>query len=163
MSTRVQRVGSPCVLGEKNEVITRFNRDERGATSVEMAMVAGLLLFFIFTGIDLLYLSYQSLSLQYTATTALRTATIGEPDIPAPGYNHVTVVKKQIKDTAAGFGLELKDAHIKICPITDPACPVSNSAKPGDLIVVRIDYPSRVLFYDQYTINAMAIGKNEPT
>jgi len=137
--------------------------EEAGATTVEMALVSGLLLFVIFVGIDMLYLSYQALSLQYTATTVLRQAVLGEPEVLPPGYNHVDTMKNRMKDLAAGFGLELLPSQISICPVVDPNCPVSYSAEPGEIIIVQINFPSRVLFVDQYNVNATAIGRNEPT
>lgn len=135
---------------------------EKGATSVEFALIISFLLFFIFIGIDLLYLSYKALSLQYAASSVLRETVVGKPESSPAGYDHAHEMKVKIKEKAEAFGLKLENRQIRICPLSDPGCTSNNTSVAEDLILISIDYETTMLFMSDYTINAVAVGKNEP-
>lgn len=139
-----------------------FRLDEDGATSVEFSLIVGFLLLFIFVGVDLLYLNYKTLSLQYAASSVLREAVVGIPQAPPAGYKHADEMRKKIKQKAASLGLKLDFNKIRICPLSNPGCAGNNTSIADDLILISIDYDTSVLFMSDYTINAIAVGKNEP-
>jgi len=148
--------------------------NEKGATMVEFAIVAPFLILFIFLAIDMLYLCYRAVSLQYTVSTVFRETVIGIPEGTVGPYNHGITMENRIKDLSASFGIVLDEDEIDICTASifnsnagdcdidpnNPAPPFTGDG--GEPIVININHQTRVLFLDTYNLRATAIGRNEP-
>jgi len=144
------------------------NRDsEKGATVVEFAIVAPVLIIFIFLGIDMLYLCYRAVSLQYAVNTVFRETIVGEPESAAAGYQHDFAMVDRIKTLSRSFGMELQDSEIEICSSasldSNGLCfGPDQTGTGGELIVININHQTNVLFLDSFNLRATAIGRNEP-
>ena len=150
------------VLREKDS-----ENNEQGSAMVEFAIVAPVFIIFIFLGIDMLYLCYRAVALQYTVNTVFRETVIGAPETVVAPYNHGGEMVGRIQDLSSAFGITLEPDEISICTessLVDGDCvnPTPFTGEGGELIVININHTTDVLFLDTYNLQATAIGRNEP-
>ena len=140
---------------------------ESGAVFVETALSMILFMFVMIGGLQLAILGFRYASLQHTANSTLRWISIN--------HNSVTVagVQQEAIDIASPMGLPIQNANTSICGFgeynsssADPStrfCPVNEIKTYKQLIVVDISHTFPLIFgLWNPTINAVAIGRNEP-
>lgn len=119
-------------------------KNDRGATTIEMAFVFVIFMFLVGGMIDLLYYAYQEVRLQYLAVTAAREAVIQRTLAGVTTPN--SFVESSLISSATDWGITLNASNISICPITAPTCgdaPIPDEA----YFIVRISLPNRTFFY----------------
>ena len=140
-------------------------KNERGATMVEQAMVFPLFVLITFGILELCYLSYHSLSLQFAVSRAMRTVSI---DRNANAAQTRLAIANAFH--SAGVTLLASD-KVTLCPVgTNGAQCTEDSIHIGDfreLMLLRIRRPAQSLFAgfvpSIIDITAEAVGRNEPS
>ncbi len=142
---------------------------DRGAASVEMAIVCGFLFltFFPTFGISIYFL--KQLSIQYSVQEGMRWAILGlatdssDPRPPRIRYSRESVIQQRIQRTAKSFGVDLNIDDIHICPASGtPYCDENDAGVGDQMISIAVEHPVPFFAGQGLVARASVIGKNEP-
>lgn len=102
-------------------MLSLLRKDVRGATTLEYAIAFPLYLVFLLCTLELLRISYNSLSLQYICTEVARELSINAPTNSAE-------VKNAVETRLSAFGIDLNYStdSVTFCPVRiygASACP----------------------------------------
>lgn len=136
---------------------------EDGSALVEGTVSIGVLLAFLFTSIQLIFMGYTSLCLQFVAIEGIRLASIGEPEGASPSYDHASAIKNYVIDRSAALGIPLTTDQIEICPTSNVKCGGNSFVGvPNGLLSLRLTRDVTVFGVGNFMIDGIAIGRNEP-
>lgn len=135
---------------------------ERGAVSLEFALVCKLLLVSSIILIELMRVAFVGLSLQFASNAALRRAVVGAPQEMPEGSSREAEIENRALAFARAVGIDIGPEHIRICPATTPNCIADNAGMSGEFITVTIQHRRRLLFIADIVLTAESIGRNEP-
>lgn len=145
----------------RGKSLTRKDRHgEAGAAFVEFAISVLFVCSVLFISIQLLYIGYSQLTVQFVATEALRQSIIDADEV-----NHSSSMLTYAKDRAGEMGLAIQTSDVQICPVrnvSNKTCPSFDTGTSNELIAVRITYGVPVMFWGQMTVTGFAVGRNEP-
>ncbi len=138
-------------------------RDSVGAVMVEHVVILPLLLIFLTVALDMLRISYNSLSTQFIAARVLREASTGLLD--------GTQVQTRVLDLAGELSIPLAVENVSMCPITQYPCSGVSIGGAGEVVVLRIDVPIRGFLFgdriwqlsaERFNLNAFVASRMEP-
>ena len=134
----------------------RVLRDSRGATTVELTVVAPVLFAFSIVALELLRLCFTGLTIQFVAAKALRQAVISPTS--AQG------IAATVSDLGARFGVPIAPEQIEVCHLIGDGTCVGGGSAPGsnELLVIKVARPTALLLFGNYTLRGLVIGRNEP-
>ena len=145
-----------------------LRKSQQGATMLEFAIVGPIFLLLVIVAIDLIRLTYYTVTLEFVAARVLRTVTLGPAAYPydkSPYTNSNTAIpydrqsgqndwlRKELIDYARSLRVPLQASDITICSFTEVATNTCNGATVNaagnakQLFAVRIEVPSRVWFW----------------
>lgn len=140
-----------------------------GAVAVEASISLITFLIILILSVDLSQYLFKSIGLRYVLGTTVRWASLGkkitDPSIDNPG---VTLTREQsiitmLQNNAKTFGVNVSNAAITLCPLSNPTCGTFNAGGPNDIVVLKVDLPFKFLIWHRTsTISASATFKNEP-
>ena len=144
--------------------IKRFSCEdpERGATMVEMCIGIGILLFFLLAAAEMLRLSYVSLTLQFAASRAIRQTVLGPPTALPTGLTFLNLIEDNAIAISSNLGVSLNRSSISICPKSNLNCSTNDTGRANEIIVLRISQPTSLFIFGTYTVQSLAVGRNEP-
>lgn len=131
---------------------------------VEAAIGLTLMLMMVILGMEMLYLAYSALAVQFVVATSARDLITGGVDVAA--------VETSIRQRLRAVGLD--DGRVNLICVT-PAlindCPANPTAgapvaielgSPGDLVLIRVSYPVWVGFHSTtYNVTRIALARNQ--
>lgn len=131
---------------------------ESGSTLAEFSIAALFLLFFIFISIQLLYVAYVSLTVQFLSLRGLRAAVVADVTL---GDGAAETLQSNIITEASALGITVEPSDVHICPVSNPYCTEPSIGAPKDVIsiIVRKSFP---IYWGNLTMRGRAIGRNEP-
>jgi Flp pilus assembly protein TadG len=153
--------------------------DRRGQTTVEFALVALLLLTFLFAIIDLAVMFYVNLTVQHAVREGARYAVVGQPPGSSAGLARRAALTQKVLDSANGL---CSGGNVVSGPTVSVLTPANTNAfsqysgrqvpdtgQSNQIIIVRMTYAWPLLtpilqpfFPDgKYTFTASATMKNE--
>jgi hypothetical protein len=143
-------------------------QNARGATLLEFAVISAFLFFFLIIAAEFLFMCYTSVTMQFIATRALRQSILGPPAGQPPAATYAEAIENGIIANGHELFVSLDRDHIYIC-LADPnniniKCATDNAGVGDDLISVYIEKRFSIPFFGflGYTLDALAVGKNEP-
>ena len=151
---------------------------EKGQTTVEFGIVAGLLLLVLFAVIDLALLFYVNLTMQYAVSEGARYAVTGNSDL---GTDRRSALIEKIRECSHGLydqnqhdpkdpTISVVDDPVQIAYIGYSSNKVSGDpGKPGQIFIVSLTYSWRLLtplirpFFPngEYTFTVKSTMRNE--
>lgn len=143
-------------------------KDSRGATLVEFAIISAFLFFFLVIAAEFLFMCYTAVTMQFIATQAMRQSVVGPPPGPTPAATYAQVVENRIILSGQALYVSLEPQNIYICPLNatniDLKCAVDDTGKSGGLVTIYIQKRFAIPFFNfiGYTLDALAVGRNEP-
>lgn len=149
------------MIAMRGKSLTKHRRSgEVGAAFAEFTVSVLFVVSLLFISIQLLYIGYSQLTVQFVATEALRQSII---DASASG--HSSAMLSFARTRAGQMGLAIEPSDVQICPVrvvANKTCPSFNTGDPNELIAVRITYGVPVIFWGEMTVTGFAVGRNEP-
>ena len=148
--------------------IAYCNKKESGAVVVEFCISVGLFFFLNIVFLELLYTFFLSLSLQFVASRAMRSAVIGPLDqetAQVASYDsssYALYISHKLANDASNFGVTLLSENIFVCPVKSGTvtCSQQSAAEPGELmtIYIRLKHPIFV-YLKELELSSLAVGK----
>jgi Flp pilus assembly protein TadG len=147
--------------------------DRKGQTTVEFALVALLLLAFLFAIIDLAVMFYVNLTVHHAVREGARYAVVGQPPGAGAGLARRDALRQKVLDSANGL---CSGTNVVSGPTVSVLTPANTSEREvldtgqsNQIVVVRLTYAwplmtpiLRPFFPDgKYTFTASATMKNE--
>jgi len=138
-----------------------FQRDEKGATTLETALTIFPAMLLILGIIQLSVLALNMNSLQFALNTAARWGSVGQK---MPGLTREASIESKIRAVASSISLDTSDLTISICPALDPTCSVNNAGGANSYFIIRATKanPLKVIGLGSLGVSAKVIIKNEP-
>lgn len=149
------------LMSKHSRRIRRRHSGERAGVLVEFSISALFLLLLILSSVQLLYMAYMALAVQFVSLRGLRVAVIGS-DTQTPA-EFTAALQDQIQSLGRNLGVELAAEDIAICPLRDFHCETPNAGSGNELIVVRVQKRIPFIVFSGLKVSGQAIGRNEPT
>lgn len=147
--------------------LERGRGGERGAVMVEYAFTIGALLFVLIGLMDLSRLTFQKIALNYSMSSAARWGILGltltDPSNRSVKLSRERSIEEKLRSIAAGYGMEITPAEIRICPSSQPNCITDNAGGPNSMTVITVNKSVPMIFKSfALGISSSILIKNEP-
>jgi Flp pilus assembly protein TadG len=127
--------------------LSRFRRDDRGATAIEFALVSPILIFALLSIVEICVLGMMTMGVNAAVQEASRRIRTGRADAAASAQGfkdqicgHLTGSLSQCRDRmtiSVARYTRFSDANTAIAAAPDGAF---NKGGPGDIIIVKVNY-----------------------
>jgi Flp pilus assembly protein TadG len=145
-------------MGVPRMTIFSIRKNQCGATMLEFAIAGPVLLFMLLVTVDLLRLSYYTVTTRFVASRIARQSALGS-SAWGTDANQPQFLRNQISTAAKQYMVPLTTADVV------PDIPVDDHQAKGELFSVRINVPSQGLIWGRafgnYQVRVFVIGRNE--
>lgn len=137
------------------------SNNERGVTCVETAITILPFLIIIFGVVQLAFIGFSFMALQYSVWTAAR---VGSVTSVGTAAQRAAVIIDKAKFQAKTLGLEESNIDFKVCPLPNPGCSGMDPGGGNQYVVVSAEKQISLL-WDRLIIplEARALVKNQPS
>lgn len=129
---------------------------EKGGVMLEFAIISPVFIGSILMALELMFISYSVLVLEFVAASAARYASVNLTS------NDSQELNTNVKNMAGNFGVSLTDTNIKICPATNPDCTLNNVPDAEKFVSIKITKSFNIFGSQAFSIDGLAIARREP-